>query len=841
MDSYNFKTIERKWQELWKEREVFFADDRSKQSKKYILDMFPYPSGAGLHVGHPRGYIGTDIIAKYMKMRGYNVLHPMGWDAFGLPAENYAIKTGIHPEISTRENIKRFKEQMELIGLSYDWNREINTSDPDYYKWTQWIFLKLFNKGLAYQAVLPINWCPSCKTGLANEEVVNGKCERCGTEVTKKNIRQWVLKITNYSQQLLDGLDDLDWPEKIKEMQRNWIGKSEGADIDFRVKDTDLKIKVFTTRPDTIYGATFLVLAPEHTILDSIISKDKLDEVRKYQEEAKKKLDVERQLEDKEKTGIFIGSYAINPASGKEIPIYIADYVLPYYGYGAIMAVPAHDQRDFEFAKKYNLEIRSVIDPGAIEFLVTKSVSEGKISEEEINLEKQHALGKRDKILKGEECYIGDGLMVSSGKLDGLTTDEATKKATKLFGTKTINYKLRDWVFSRQRYWGEPIPLVFCPHCKEKIESGKFKKNEFSKGEILNPGWVALEENHLPLLLPQIDNFQPTGTGESPLADAKLWVETECPKCKGIAKRETNTMPQWAGSCWYFVRYADPKNDKEIISKNLVKKWLPVDFYIGGAEHAVLHLLYSRFWIKVLNEEKIIPFNEPFLKLRTIGLILAPDGQKMSKSRGNVINPDDIISEYGADAFRIYEMFMGPFDQPISWDTKGILGSKRFLDKVFVLFQNLSLETDLETKKLLNKTIKKVGEDIENQKYNTAISCMMEFVNSAKQISLDDFKSFLIILSPFAPHLSEELYQSDNSIFLDKWPGYDKRMIVDEKIKMIVQVNGKLRDTIEVELDSSEPEVKELILQLEKVQKWLEGKEIKKVIFVKNKLINLVI
>ncbi len=810
MASYDFKTIEKKWQENWDKKGIFLVDEKSKKPKAYILDMFPYPSGAGLHVGHPRGYIGTDIIARFMKMKGYNVLHPMGWDAFGLPAENYAIKTGIHPEISTKENIHKFKKQMDLIGLSYDWSREVNTSNPSYYKWTQWIFLLLFKKGLAYQAVLPINWCPSCKTGLANEEVVNGKCERCGTEVTKKNIRQWVLKITAYSQELLDGLEGLDWPEKIKEMQRNWIGKSEGADINFQVKDSDVKIKVFTTRPDTIFGATFLVLAPEHPILDSIISKEKL-EVKKYQEETKKKLDIDRQLEDKEKTGVFIGSYAVNPATGKEIPIYIADYVLPYYGYGAIIAVPAHDQRDWDFAKKYGLEIIQVIQ-----------------SQENL-----------------ERVYIGEGDLMNSGKFDGINSSKAQKEIVswlkkKGFADFTVNYKLRDWVFSRQRYWGEPIPLVFCPHCKEEIESGKYKKNEFSKGEILNPGWIALEEKDLPLTLPEVDKFEPTGTGESPLINVAYWIKTKCPKCGGEAKRETNTMPQWAGSCWYFIRYADPDNEKEIIDRKKEKKWLPVDFYIGGAEHAVLHLLYSRFWIKVLKEEKIISFDEPFLKLRTIGLILAPDGQKMSKSRGNVINPDDIIEEYGADAFRIHEMFMGPFDQPINWDTKSILGAKRFLEKVYAASKNISDKSSFKTGKLLHKTIKKVTEDIQEQKFNTAIAAMMEFINNIDQISFEDFRKFLKILSVFAPHISEELYKPEVSIFNESWPEYNKNLIIDEKIEIIVQVNGKLRDTISVNLDSNEEEVKNLALQSEKIQKHLEEKEIGKTIFVKNKLINLV-
>jgi len=780
MDVYDPQNIEQKWQKYWQENNTFKAKGKCKKPKFYILDMFPYPSGAGLHVGHPRGYIGSDIIARYMKMKGYNVLHPMGWDAFGLPAENYAIKTGIHPEISTKENIARFKKQMEAIGLSYNWSREINTSDPDYYKWTQWIFLKLFEKGLAYQATLPINWCPSCKTGLANEEVVNGKCERCGVEVTKKDLKQWVLKITDYSQKLLDGLEGLDWPEKIKEMQKNWIGRSEGADIIFKVKGSEEKIKVFTTRPDTIFGATFLVLAPEHSLVEKICSKEKLAEVKQYQEQAKKKLDIERQLEDKEKTGVFIGAYAVNPANNKEIPIYIADYVLPYYGYGAIMAVPAHDERDKKFAEKYHLEIA--------------------------------------------ECEIGEKI------LQWLKQNN--------IGTPAINYKLRDWVFSRQRYWGEPIPLVFCERCKTKITINNYKEGDFSKGELLNPGWVALKERQLPLVLPKIEKFQPTGTGESPLATLTDWVKTKCPKCGGKAIRETNTMPQWAGSCWYFIRYADSKNKKTLIKPELAKQWLPVDFYIGGAEHAVLHLLYSRFWIRVLQEENVIEFSEPFLKLRTIGLILAPDGQKMSKSRGNVINPDDLINQYGADAFRVYEMFMGPFDQPISWDTNGILGAKRFLDKISQI--KTAKKTDAIVKKELNKTIKKVTEDIQEQKFNTAISCMMEFVNllQGKSIGKKDFNNLLKILSPFAPHLAEEVW-GKKSIFEGKWPSFE--LIAEETIPIIIQVNGKVRDTIEVKPGIDELKMKEVALKSEKIKKWLAGKEIRKVIFVKDKLINLVI
>ena len=865
MEEYNFQEIEKKWQKFWEEKEIFKGKDFSKSPKFYILDMFPYPSGAGLHVGHPRGYIATDVIAHYMRMKGYNVLHPMGWDAFGLPAENYAIKTGIHPEISTKQNIARFKEQMKMIGLSYDWSREINTTDPEYYKWTQWIFLKFFHAGLVYNKTLPINWCPSCKTGLANEEVVGGKCERCGAEVTKKEIPQWVLKITAYAEKLLEGLDKLDWPEKIKEMQRNWIGKSEGAMIKFQIVNFKFQIEVFTTRADTIFGATFLVLAPEHPLVLEITTPEYKEKVEKYIEETKKKLDVERQ-EEKEKTGVFTGAYAINPATGEKIPIWIADYVLPYYGTGAIMAVPAHDQRDFEFAEKYGLPIIEVISQNS-------------------KLKTQNHNSKLK--TKLEKAYEGEGILVNSGQFDGMPSQKAREEIVKWLKLKglaefAINYKLRDWIFSRQRYWGEPIPLVFCPECKKRVENSniqipnskqipisksqipnkfKIQNYEYSLGEVLNPGWIAIPEEDLPLTLPEVEKYQPTGTGESPLAGIKEWVETKCPKCGAPARRETNTMPQWAGSCWYFIRYVDPKNSRTLADKKLMEYWLPVDFYVGGAEHAVLHLLYARFWTKFLYDQGILPFDEPFLKLRNQGLILAPDGQKMSKSKGNVINPDDLVREYGADAFRLYEMFMGPFDQPIAWDPKGILGTRRFLDKIWRIFQNSKSET-LNSKQIqnpkskiqnikrkLHQTIKKVTEDIEAMKFNTAIASMMEFINELQnsncKLQNEDFKKFLIILAPFAPHFAEELYhqieKTEKSIFEEKWPEYDKNLIEEEMITLIVQINGKVRDQIQVKKGISEKEAKEKALQSEKVQRWLKGKEIKKVIFVKDRLVNFVV
>jgi len=860
MEKYDFQKIEKKWQKFWEEKEIFKVRDCSKSPKFYILDMFPYPSGAGLHVGHPRGYIATDVIAHYMRMKGYNVLHPMGWDAFGLPAENYAIKTGIHPEISTKQNIDRFKEQMKMIGLSYDWSREINTTDPEYYKWTQWIFLKFFHAGLAYNKTLPINWCPSCKTGLANEEVVGGKCERCGAEVTKKEIPQWVLKITAYAEKLLEELDKLDWPEKIKEMQRNWIGKSEGAMIKFQILNCKFQIEVFTTRADTIFGATFLVLAPEHPLVLEITPPEHSEEVKQYIEETKKKLDVERQ-EEKEKTGVFTGAYAINPATEKEIPIWIADYVLPYYGTGAIMAVPAHDQRDFEFAKKYNLPIVKVIKPP--EVLPHPFVREPGI------------WGKLERDIESE-CWEGEGTLVNSESFNGMSSQEARKKIVEWLQEKglaefAINYKLRDWIFSRQRYWGEPIPLVFCPECKKRVENSniqipnlkkvlnskfQIQNYEYSLGEVLNPGWIAVPEEKLPLTLPKVEKYQPTGTGESPLAAIKDWVETKCPKCGAPAKRETNTMPQWAGSCWYFIRYVDPKNNKALADRKLMEYWLPVDFYVGGAEHAVLHLLYARFWTKFLYDQGILPFDEPFLKLRNQGLILAPDGQKMSKSKGNVINPDDFIKEYGADAFRLYEMFMGPFDQPISWDPKGILGTKRFLEKVFQIV-NCKLqigesennkEAENRLKRKLHQTIKKVTEDIEKMRFNTAIAAMMTYVNElekSKVYSLSLIKPLVLLLAPFAPHFAEELYhqieETDKSIFEEKWPEYDENLIEEEMITLIIQINGKVRDQIQVKKGILEKEAKELALKSEKIQKWLKGKEIKRIIFIKDRLVNFVI
>jgi len=821
---YNSKRIERKWQKAWEEIGLFQAQDFSKKKKFYCLDMFPYPSAEGLHVGHPRGYLATDIISHLMRRKGFNVLHPMGWDAFGLPAENYAIKTGVNPAVSTRNNIKNFKRQIKSAGLSYDWSREINTTDPDYYKWTQWIFLLLYKMGLAYEATLPINFCPSCKTGLANEEVVNGECERCGSKVIKKDLRQWVLKITAYAEKLLKGLDSLDWPEQIKEMQRNWIGKSEGWTIKFPISNFQFPIEVFTTRVDTIFGCTYIVLAPENPIISNLKSQIlNFKSVEQYIEEAKNKADRERISEVKEKTGIELkGIKAINPANSREISIFVADYVLPYYGTGAVMAVPCHDQRDFDFARKYNLPMVEVIE----------------------SCEKNRKLEKEKLFVLSNgrfECaFEEEGILINSSRFIGMKSEEARNQigewlARNNFAKKAKYFKLRDWIFSRQRYWGEPIPIVHCESC----------------------GVVPLSEEDLPLKLPGIEKYQPTGTGESPLAAIERWVKTKCPKCGGPAKRETNTMPQWAGSCWYFLRYTDPQNKDKIFDLKKAGYWLPVDLYVGGAEHAVLHLLYARFWIEVLYDAGLIKFKEPFLKLRNQGLILAPDGQKMSKSRGNVISPDGLVEKYGADAFRLYEMFMGPFSDAITWDIKGIVGTKRFLDKVWKLFEVkreiISAKEDKDLDRLVHKTIKKVTDDILNFRFNTAVSSLMVLVNSFsdKNYGVWHLKTLLLLLSPFAPHISEELWQNHfvknptfnirQSIHSQAWPKYDPKLAKEEIITLVIQVNGRVRDKIEVEADISEEKAKELALSQEKIQKWIYKEKIEKVIFVPGKLINIVV
>ena len=800
---YEPRKIESKWQEYWEKNQTFKTEASAKQ-KFYDLDMFPYPSGLGLHVGHFKGYVATDIIARAKRMQGFSVLHPIGWDAFGLPAENYALKTGIHPAITTEKNIANIKSQMKRAGLSYDWDREINSSDPAYYKWTQWIFLKLYEKGLAYKKLLPINWCPSCKTGLANEEVVEGKCERCGTETTKKDIEQWVLKITDYADRLLNDLDGLDWPDKIKEMQRNWIGRSEGWEISFPIKGADEEIKVFTTRADTLFGCTYVVLAPEHPLLKIFAGKiENESDILDYIEETNNKSERDRISDVKEKTGIKVeGLVAVNPVNNKEIPIFVADYVLGHYGTGAVMAVPAHDTRDYEFAIKYDLPIVRVIKP-----------VNGEVEE--------------------EKAFVDDGVLFASGDFDGLSSEDAREKIGEYLkeqnkAEKTINYKLRDWVFSRQRYWGEPIPIIHCEKC----------------------GIVPLDENDLPLELPKVEKYEPTGTGESPLAAIDDWVNVKCPKCEGKGKRETNTMPQWAGSCWYYLRFLDNKNDKELVSKDKEKQWMPVDLYVGGAEHAVLHLLYSRFWHKFLFDIGVISTNEPFQKLRNVGLVLAADGQKMSKSKGNVIAPEEIADEFGADTLRVYEMFMGPFDQAIGWNAQGVKGVNRFLNKLWDLIldakenqksgDNVISET--------NKLIKKITIDLEKMKFNTCVAFFMEYVNfiseNKKDFGKDTAETMLLLFSPFAPHFCEELWDifgHKQSIAYEEWPVADEKLIIEEKIVLAVQVNGKLREKMEFVRDVAKESVEKAVFENPKIQQWLQGKEIKEVIFVPNKIINIVI
>jgi len=823
--TYNHKKIERKWQKYWQKKGIYKTKDLSKKPKFYCLDMFPYPSGYGLHVGHFKGYVVTDVFSRVKRMEGFNVLHPMGWDAFGLPAENYALKTGIHPAITTKKNILKIKKQMEKAGFSYDWSREINTTDSKYYKWTQWIFLKLFEKGLAYEAVLPINWCPSCKTGLANEEVVNGKCDRCGAEVTKKDLKQWVLKITAYADRLLKDLDEIDWPEKIKEMQRNWIGRSEGWAIKFNTTSkTKKQIEVFTTRIDTLFGCTYLVLSPEHNLIEELKEEiENFEEVKNYIEKAKSKTEKERISEQKEKTGVEIkGIKAINPINEKEIPIFVADYVLVYYGTGAIMAVPAHDQRDFDFAKKFNLPIIKVIEP-----LNKETKKEQKISSIE-NITK----------LEIEKAYEAEGVLINSGNFNKILSKTAREKigeylAQKGLAKKSVCYKLRDWIFSRQRYWGEPIPIVHCPKC----------------------GVVPLSEKELPLKLPKIKKYQPSGTGDSPLATIEKWVNTKCPKCKGKAKRETNTMPQWAGSCWYYLRYIDSKNQKVFVSSKKESYWMPVDLYVGGAEHAVLHLLYARFWHKFLYDLKLVSTKEPFLKLRNVGLVLSFDGQKMSKSKGNVISPDEIIKKYGADTLRVYEMFMGPFEQAIFWSNEGIKGVFRFLNKVWTFIleyikesKNKNVKSSFRAIKEVHKLNKKVDEDVRSMKFNTAISAFMEFLNFAlqnkKEVGRDTIERFLVLFAPFSPHLTEELWHKmgyKSSIHSQKWPNYDANLIKDEKKIFIIQVNGKLRDKVEIKSGISKEEAEKLAFSREKIKKWMEGKKIRKTIFVPERLINLIL
>ena len=801
-ERYDHDQVELKWQRIWEDAHCFEAKDDYSMPKFYSLIEFPYPSGHGLHVGHPRSNTALDIIARKRRMEGYNVLYPIGWDAFGLPTENYAIKTGIHPAKVTHDNIEHFRAQLKRLGFSFDWSREINTTDPSYYKWTQWIFLKFFEKGLAYKAEIPINFCTSCKVGLANEEVVDGVCERCGGVVVQKVRSQWMLKITEYAQRLIDDLDDLDYIERVKIQQKNWIGRSEGAEVIFPIEGYPEGLKVYTTRCDTLFGATYMVVSPEHPIIDAMKDTiENMDEVREYQKAAARKSDLERAELNKEKTGVMLkGLKATNPVTGKLIPVWISDYVLMGYGTGAIMAVPAHDERDWEFAKKFNMPIIEVVAGGR-------------------NVQ--------------EECYsdVESGIMVNSGFLNGLTVKEAIPTMIKWLeekgiGEKKVNYKLRDWVFTRQRYWGEPIPLVHCDKC----------------------GWVPLPYSELPLKLPEIEDFEPTDDGSSALARATDWIKTTCPKCGGPANRETDTMPNWAGSSWYFIRYCDPHNDKELASREALEYWMPVDWYNGGMEHTTLHLLYSRFWYKFLYDIGVVPTKEPYKKRTSHGMILGENGEKMSKSRGNVVNPDDIVEEMGADAFRLYEMFMGAFDQPIPWSTQGARGCRRFLDRIWRM-QDMVNDFDgirPEMKALVHGTVKKVSEDYEAMKYNTAIAAMMTMVNelyNSGSVSKEEFHILLTLLNPVAPHMTEELNQRlgyEQPLYCTPWPKWDESALVKNTIEYGVQVNGKIRARIELPIDMPKEEVEAAAKAHKDVVPFLEGKTVRKVIVVKN-IVNIVV
>ena len=802
MESYNFKAIEKKWQDKWEETGAFHAETNSKKPKYYTMIEFPYPSGAGLHVGHPRSYTALDIIARKRRMEGYNVLYPIGWDAFGLPTENFAMKNKVHPKIVTAKNIANFTRQLKMLGFSFDWSREINTTDPSYYKWTQWIFLQLFKHGLAYKQEMPINWCTGCKVGLSNEEVVNGVCERCGSEVVQKRKSQWMLKITEYAQRLIDDLDDVNYLEKIKTQQKNWIGRSEGAEVKFKLSTGDEMI-VYTTRADTLFGATYTVMSPEHPLIEKM--KDSItnyDEVLAYKTEAAKKSEFERTELAKEKTGVKLeGIYAVNPANGAKLPVFISDYVLVTYGTGAIMAVPAHDSRDWDFAKKFNLPIIEVVSGG-------KNVQ--------------------------EEAYtdVYKGNMVNSEFLNGLPVKEAIPTMIEWLekqglGKRKVNFKLRDWVFSRQRYWGEPIPLVHCDKC----------------------GWVPIPESELPLELPEIETFEPGENGESPLAKAYDWIETTCPCCGGKAQRETDTMPQWAGSSWYFLRYMDPHNDEALASKEALEYWSPVDWYNGGMEHTTLHLLYSRFWHKFLYDIGVVPTKEPYMKRTSHGMILGENNEKMSKSRGNVVNPDEVVEEFGADAFRTYEMFIGAFDQSTPWSQQGLKGCYKFLERVWNLQSIVNDEegysADLE--KNINKAIKKVGEDFERMKFNTAIATMMSLVNDFSKkgsVTKDEYKTLITLLNPVAPHMTEELwltYGNGELLSLQPWPKYDEGKTVDDEIEIVVQINGKIKDKLMIPAGLDKDGTQEAAMNTEKIKGLIEGKNVVKVIAVPGKLVNIVV
>ena len=805
---YDFTAIENKWQKYWDEHKTFHAENDYSKPKFYALVEFPYPSGQGLHIGHPRPYTAMDIVSRKRRLQGYNVLFPMGWDAFGLPTENFAIKNKIHPAIVTKNNVARFKAQLKSLGLSFDWDREINTTDPDYFKWTQWIFLKLFKAGLAYKKEMNVNWCTSCKVVLANEEVVNGKCERCGGEVVHKVKSQWMLKITEYAQKLIDDLDSVDYFEKIKTAQKNWIGRSTGAEVDFTTTAGDM-LTIYTTRPDTLFGATYMVISPEHPIIEKWADKlQNMDTIREYQAAAARKSDFDRTEMNKDKTGVKLeGVRAVNPVNGKEIPIFISDYVLMTYGTGAIMAVPAHDTRDWEFAKVFNLPIIEVVKGG-------------------------------EDVQKEAFTDCATGIMVNSEFLDGLSVEDAKVKIKEWLtangkGREKVNYKLRDWVFSRQRYWGEPIPVVNCEKC----------------------GWVALPESELPLKLPDVDSYMPTDTGESPLSTLESFINTTCPCCGGPAKRETDTMPQWAGSSWYFLRYCDPHNDKELASKEALKYWMPVDWYNGGMEHTTLHLLYSRFWHKFLYDQGVVPCKEPYMKRTSHGMILGKDPErpgeftKMSKSKGNVVNPDDVVKEYGADTLRLYEMFVGDFEKAAPWQENGIKGCKRFLDRVWAM-QEKVVPGDEYSDKLrasMHKTIKKVSEDIETLKFNTAIATMMGLLNeidAAGSLTRADYRTLLILLNPFAPHITEELYQVmgyDGVLNEQKWVEYDEKLCVEDSVEIVVQVNGKVKARFNAPVDCAKEELENLAFDLPEIKALTDGKTVVKKIAVPNKLVNIVV
>jgi len=797
----NHNDVEKKWQDIWEEEKAFVASDKKDKPKYYALIEFPYPSGQGLHVGHPRPYTALDIVARKRRMEGFNVLYPMGWDAFGLPTENYAIKNKIHPKIVTEKNVARFKAQLRSLGLSFDWSREINTTDPEYYKWTQWIFLKLFEKGLAYKKESLINWCTDCKVGLANEEVVDGVCERCGSPVVRKVKNQWMLKITEYAEKLIKDLDIVDYIDRVKIQQKNWIGKSEGMEVDFSTS-LGTNLRVYTTRPDTLFGATYMVISPEHPILNEFKDKIKnMDAIEEYQTFAAKKSDFERTELVKDKTGVKIeGLTATNPVTGSEIPVFVSDYVLMTYGTGAIMAVPGHDTRDFDFAKKFNLPIIEVVGGGNVQ----------------------------------EEPFtdIESGTMVNSGFINGLSVEDAKQSISdylegKGLGKRKTNFKLRDWVFSRQRYWGEPIPLVHCEKC----------------------GWVPLKEEDLPLTLPEVESYEPTDSGESPLANMREWVETTCPHCGGYAERETDTMPQWAGSSWYFLRYTDPHNSNELASKENLEYWLPVDWYNGGMEHTTLHLLYSRFWHKFLYDCGIVPTREPYQKRTSHGMILGENNEKMSKSRGNVINPDDIVNEFGADTLRLYEMFIGDFEKAVPWSQNGVKGCRRFVDRVWRLQEILvgGNEYSKETETSIHKTIKKVTSDFENMKFNTAIASLMTLVNdfnSAGKITKADYKTLLVLLNPVAPHVTEEIWNVmgfKGRVYQQNWPVYDESKTIDDMIEIVVQINGKVKERLVVPNGLDKQQTEEAAMKADNVLALIEGKTVVKVIAVQGKLINIVI